>query len=185
MGSRLLREKFAPPCTPIIEAQLIPDWETPVRWWDLTTSSYLRTTRLVAYMTYLENWRQQPTISTTIRTCMTNWWFTRGNKENFTQIHGDICQPLHMDKKRTLPTSRTRTTWWHEDGSDKFPTLLPTVQIEAFQTWRNENAIDGLDNKLIRILQEDELVGCMNGAIVQVITVTWREAKLHSRTPSW
>ena len=29
-----------------------------------------------------------------------------------------------------------------------------------------KDAIDGLDNKLIRILQEDELIGCVNWANV-------------------
>ena len=45
--------------------------------------------------------------------------------------------------------------------------ILPVM--EGFK-----DAIDGLDNKLIRILQEDELISCMNGAIVSVITTAWR-----------
>ena len=55
---------------------------------------------------------------------MTNLWLNPRRLVNFTRTRGDICQPLHMDQRRTLPTSRTRTTWWHEDGSDKFPILL-------------------------------------------------------------
>ena len=59
---------------------------TPVGYWDFATSSYSRTRRTVAYMRYLENWRQQPTISTTIRTCMTNLWF---NPRRRSGLHSD------------------------------------------------------------------------------------------------
>jgi hypothetical protein len=39
-------------------------------------------------------------------------------------------------ERKSLPTFRTHTSWWHKDGSNKFPTLLPNVQYECLQTWR-------------------------------------------------
>ena len=98
--------------------------KSPVRWRDFTTYSYSRANRQVAHMTYLEIWRQLPTISTTIRTCMTNLWLFPGRQVNFTRTHDDISQPWHRDQGRTLPSSRTHTTWWHEDGSVKLTILL-------------------------------------------------------------
>jgi hypothetical protein len=39
-------------------------------------------------------------------------------------------------ERKSLLTSRTHTSWWHKDGSHKFPTLMPNVQYEGLQIWR-------------------------------------------------
>jgi hypothetical protein len=53
-------------------------------------------------------------------------------------------------------------------GSQKFPTLVPNVQHELLEHGEDKNAIDGLNNKLIKIFQEDGLIGCMNKAKILV-----------------
>jgi hypothetical protein len=68
---------------------------------------------------------------------------------NSAWIHGDIFQQMYMNQGKSLQTSRTHTSWWHKDGSKKYPTLVP-------------NVIDGLNNKLIKILHEDGLICYMN-----------------------
>ena len=66
---------------------------------------------------------------------MTNLWLFPRRQVNFNRSPGDICQPLHLDQRRALPTSRTRTTWWHEEGSVKLAILLDnTVRGQPVST---------------------------------------------------
>jgi hypothetical protein len=83
-------------------------------------------------------------------------------------IHGNIFQQVHVNQRKTLPTTRTHPSRSHEVGSQKFPTLVPNVQHELLNHGEDKNVIDGLNNKLIKIFQEDGLICCMNKAKVLV-----------------
>jgi hypothetical protein len=73
-----------------------------------------------------------------------------------------------VNQGKTLPTTRTHPSRSHEVGSQKFPTLVPNVQHELLERGEDKNVIDGLNNKLIKIFQEDGLIGCMNKAKILV-----------------
>jgi iron-sulfur cluster repair protein YtfE (RIC family) len=61
-----------------------------------------------------------------------------------------------MNERKLLPTTRAHPSRSHEVGSQKFPTLALIVQHELLEHGEDKNAIDGLNNKLIKILQEDD-----------------------------
>jgi hypothetical protein len=60
-----------------------------------------------------------------------------------------------VNERKLLPTTKTHTLRSHEVGSQKFPTLVPNVQHELLEHGEDKNVIDGLNNKLIKIFQED------------------------------
>ena len=45
---------------------------------------------------------------------------------------------------------------------------MPTIPHKYYLAWKDKDAIDGLNNKLIDTLQEDGLICCMNKANVLV-----------------
>jgi hypothetical protein len=53
-------------------------------------------------------------------------------------------------------------------GSQKFPILVSNFQYEFLEHGEDKNVINGLNNKLIKILQEDGLICCMNKAKILV-----------------
>jgi hypothetical protein len=61
-----------------------------------------------------------------------------------------------VNKRKLLPTTKTHPSRSHEVGSQKFPILVPNVQYEFLEHGEDKNVIDGLNNKLIKILQEDD-----------------------------
>jgi hypothetical protein len=63
-----------------------------------------------------------------------------------------------MNERKTLPTTRTHPSQSHEVGSQKFPTLVPNVQHELLERGEDNNVVNGLNNKLIKIFQEEGLI---------------------------
>ena len=115
MGSRLLRENWT--------SFYSNHWSTTESWlgntgryWDLATSSYLRTNRSVAYMTYLDDWRytlpSQQQSAHAWPTCD----LTRGDGVNFTRIHIDKS---HWLREKTCSSRKKKWSWEfrHEPNS--------------------------------------------------------------------
>jgi hypothetical protein len=73
-----------------------------------------------------------------------------------------------MNKRKLLQTTRTHPSRSDEVGSQKFPTLALIVQHELLKHGEDKNVVNGLNNKLIKIFQEDGLICCMNKAKVLV-----------------
>jgi hypothetical protein len=93
---------------------------------------------LCAYKIFPRRWRQQPVISRIILHMHDQFeMIPKGTKKiclNFTATSFNNC--TWTRERKSLPTSRTHNSWWHKDGSNKFPTLLPNVQYRSLQTWR-------------------------------------------------
>ena len=78
------------------------------RWWDLTTYSYSITGRTVAHMMYLENWRQQPTISQQSAHARPTCDLTRGGKGTSFRLHSDKS---HWSWEETCFPRQKRWSW--------------------------------------------------------------------------
>jgi hypothetical protein len=132
-ANAITKKAMAHTWTPCNETQLSPDWGTSkkiVKFSNFFSFFNKWVSGLVCIKELFLKMEVTTCISRILHTCMTDLgWFPR-KQENSARIHGDIFQQMHMNQRRSLPTSRTHTSWWHEDGSHKFPTLVSTVQYE-------------------------------------------------------
>jgi hypothetical protein len=147
--------------------------------WNFPRSWINQSVACCAYRKFSRRWRQQPVISRIIRTCMTNLrWFPRKQRKIF------LNSRLHL--LAIARESERESHFQHPEHMlrDDTKMVLTSFQhycrmsnMNVLKHGENKDVIDGLNNKLIQMLQEDGPICCRNKAEVLV----WpKEMMMHS-----